>query len=173
MLNAIEKSAVVNTFLLAARELGGDLGGFSLNDLILDRYPTWSAEKCQAAVNHIVDRPNVREVLRAEGIEPYALDKAYVGPTRSYAGTQFETDAEADARYERELEADIEIAVRYYTIAKRVVGSDLNGRDLVNFLSQTGKDDGYDWSPEHAFKLAIAVVERVAVSDRLKREYGG
>lgn len=76
LLTNVEKSAVVNCFLLCAREMGGDLGGFSLVDLMLDRYASWSREKCIAAAEYVSSRENLREVLRAEGIEPYALDKA-------------------------------------------------------------------------------------------------
>lgn len=70
-----EKSYVVNSFLTVVREIGGYLGGERISDVLVRKYPTWEADKIQAAADYIRSRDNVRAVLAAEGIDCPAMNE--------------------------------------------------------------------------------------------------
>jgi hypothetical protein len=86
-----DKSRAVNLYLMAARDLGTALRGFSLDDLLADK-TDWALDKCKRLALYVVEDSGALDLLRTEGV-PAEIPPRVKGPQRKrYAGTQFESD---------------------------------------------------------------------------------
>ena len=92
---AFDLSRAINLYLMAARDLGTNLGGYDLVDLLADK-TDWNLDKCRRLANAVVADPAVVSVLIGEGV-PDDIDPPGVKRQRKpYAGTQFESDDDDD-----------------------------------------------------------------------------
>jgi hypothetical protein len=64
---AFDKSRATNLYLMAARDLGTDLNGFSLIDLLMDR-TDWQYAKCRVLAEYVLNDDSIKRLLNEEGI---------------------------------------------------------------------------------------------------------
>ena len=68
-----DKARATNLYLMAVRDLGIDLGGFSLIDLLMDR-TDWQYQKCREMSEYVLSDDAIKRLLVAEDI-PKVIDQ--------------------------------------------------------------------------------------------------
>lgn len=62
-----DRSRAINLYLMAARDLGTNLGGYDLVDLLADK-TDWTLDKCRRLANMVVSDPTVVDLLTTERV---------------------------------------------------------------------------------------------------------